>query len=184
MLGSVLKLVIGSALAAFLAAQAFVYFLSQGALTKSPTQTATRVDAVRPIVSQVPAAAPRSGGGEFTIRADDLGQYAADVEIDGTSIHMLVDTGASAVALSHEDAAAVGFYPAPADYKYAVGTANGTARVARVKVPRIRLGPLVVYDVDAFVGERGALGSSLLGMTFLSRLSRVEAASGTLVLEQ
>lgn len=181
-LGSVLKLAIGFALAAFLAAQTFVYIISQ---TKSPVQTAATVGVARPTVSQVPAPMPpRSGSGEITIRADNSGQYFAEVEIDGTRIHMLVDTGASAVALSHEDAAALGFYPAPADYKFAVRTANGTARVARVRLPRVRLGPIVVYDVEAFVGERGALGSSLLGMTFLSKLSRVEAASGALVLEQ
>lgn len=97
---------------------------------------------------------------------------------------MLVDTGASSVALSYEDAAAIGFYPLASDFKYPVNTANGVGRVARVRLREVRLGPLVVHDVDAFVGERGALSSSLLGMTFLAKLSRIEAGSGVLVLKQ
>jgi aspartyl protease family protein len=127
-----------------------------------------------------------SGAGriEHRIAADQQGQFFADVEIDGKSLHMLVDTGASSVALSYDDAAAAGIFPLPADYKFPVSTANGIARVAHVKLRNVRLGPLLVQDVEAVVGERGALGSSLLGMTFLSRLSRIEAASGALVLCQ
>jgi clan AA aspartic protease (TIGR02281 family) len=127
-----------------------------------------------------------SGAGriEHRIAADRQGQFFAYVEIDGKALPMLVDTGASSVALSYEDAAAAGIFPLPADYKYPVSTANGIARVAHVKLRNVRLGQLLVQDVDAVIGERGALGSSLLGMTFLSRLSHIEAANGALVLRQ
>jgi len=124
------------------------------------------------------------GRNEARVAANVMGQYSTDVEINGSRVHMLVDTGASSVALSYDDAAAVGAYPAPADYKYAVSTANGTAHVARVVLHQVRLGALIVYDVEAFVAERGALSTSLLGMTFLSKLSRIEVADGALVLRQ
>lgn len=156
--------------------------------------TANRTPAGQPAISRPvahkPAAAPTRAmlatqRGEHRIAADSMGQYSTDAEINGARIsNMLVDTGATMVALSYEDASAVGVFPAPADYKYTVSTANGVAHVARVKLHDVRIGSLVVHDVDALVGERGALGSSLLGMTFLSRLSRFEVASGALVLRQ
>ncbi len=122
---------------------------------------------------------------EHRIAADPLGQFSTDAEINGSRIpNMLVDTGATTVALSYEDASAIGAFPAPADYKYKVSTANGVAYAAHVKLHEVRVGNLVVHDVDALVGERGALTSSLLGMTFLSKLSRFEVESGALILRQ
>jgi aspartyl protease family protein len=126
----------------------------------------------------------RSGGEELRIGADSQGQYFTNVEIGGSRFRMLVDTGATAVVLSYEDAIAAGVRLFPSDYKYAASTANGMARVARIKLRRVRAGSLVVDDVDAIVGERGALGSSLLGMTFLSKLSKIESSRGMLVLRQ
>lgn len=122
---------------------------------------------------------------EHYIVADSHGQFSTDAEINGSRIrNMLVDTGATTVALSYEDASAIGVYPAPADYKYRVNTANGVAMVAHVKLHDVRVGNLVVHDVDALVGERGALTGSLLGMTFLSKLSRFQIESGALILRQ
>lgn len=182
MLAFILKLAIGVAIAALVAAQLLAHITSQ-----THRRPETRMAAAVGLPSASFAAAPAQGGaarGEFAIAADRLGQYVADVEIDGGRVHMLVDTGASSVALSYEDAAALGLYPLPSDFKYPVSTANGVGRVARVKLREVRLGSLVVRDVDAFIGERGALSASLLGMTFLARLSRIEAGAGRLVLKQ
>lgn len=144
----------------------------------------TQQQAKAKLVPQATIIAPARYG-EYRIQADSMGQYSADVEINGSRIrHMLVDTGATMVALSYEDAAAIGLYPLPSEYKYTVSTANGSARVAKVKLHDVRLGSLVVHDVEALVGERGALASSLLGMTFLGKLSRLEVASGALILRQ
>lgn len=122
---------------------------------------------------------------ELRLEPDARGHYLADVDINGSRIaNMLIDTGATAVALSYEDAEAIGLFPAPADYTIQVSTANGVAHAAHVKLLDVRIGNVVVHDVDAVVGERGAMSSSLLGMTFLSRLSKFEVASGALILHQ
>lgn len=122
---------------------------------------------------------------EIRISADTLGQFQTDVEVNGARIpRMLIDTGATLIALSYEDAAAAGIFPAPADYKYQVTTANGVAHVAKVRLMDVRIGRIVVHGVDAVVGERGALSGSLLGMTFLSRLSKFSVESGALLLRQ
>jgi aspartyl protease family protein len=176
------KIAIGLSLVALFVAQK----LGQGKdLASARVSHAARIgdNAPRPQTVQS-AVSPRAGLNEYRIAADGQGQYFADVEIEGKRLHMLVDTGASSVALSYEDAAAAGVLPLPADYKFAVNTANGVARVARVRLRNVRVGPLTVHDVEAFVGERGALASSLLGMTFLSKLSHIEVAAGALVLRQ
>ncbi|PPD44267.1 MAG: TIGR02281 family clan AA aspartic protease [Methylocystis sp.] len=127
---------------------------------------------------------PARRSDEIRIAADRGGQFSTDAEVNGARISgMLVDTGATLVALSYEDASAAGLFPSPADYRYQVSTANGVAHVAKVRLHDVRIGNLVVHDVDAVVGERGALGNSLLGMTFLSKLSRFSVESGSLVLK-
>jgi aspartyl protease family protein len=72
----------------------------------------------------------------------------------------------------------------PGDFTHIAQTANGTARVAPVKISRISIGDITVRDVSAVVSERGKSERTLLGMSFLGRLSRVEMRGGTLVLQE
>lgn len=154
-------------------------------IAMSKNAEASRTVAPAPAKAAAPAQLRALRHDQVRLEADARGHYLADVEINGARIpNMLVDTGATAVALSYEDAAAIGLFPAPADYTIAVSTANGVAHAAQVKLQAVRIGNLVVHDVDAVVSERGAMSSSLLGMTFLSRLSRFEVASGALILHQ
>ncbi|WP_157234920.1 retropepsin-like aspartic protease family protein [Methylosinus sp. LW4] len=184
MSSSILRTAIGGAFITLVASQSLVHILTQVQAKTSPYRQ--QADYAAPMRSFAPVApaAPLAAPGETTIAADRLGQYSANVEIEGQRIRMLVDTGASTVVLSYEDAAAIGYLPAPVDFKYPAQTANGVTRMARVKLREARLGQVVLRDVDAYVAERSALGASLLGMTFLSRLSRIEAGSGKLVLRQ
>jgi aspartyl protease family protein len=146
------------------------------------------------IVDLLPAAAPpqidmarNSAGGGFrqlTLAPDRSGNYLADVEIDGHFIHMVVDTGATYVSLTNDDASAIGIRPAPVDYKYRTMTANGTGVAAKVQIAMLRLGQMEVDNVEAFVMPPGVLGTSLLGMSALRRLGSVEISGGQLVLRQ
>ncbi|WP_237481157.1 retropepsin-like aspartic protease family protein [Lichenibacterium dinghuense] len=134
------------------------------------------------LAQAAPAVAAASPFGEEWIGADRLGQFQTTVEIDGQRLPVLVDTGATFVCLSAEDADRVGVHPAPSDYRYAVNTANGSARVAKVQLASVRLGGIELRDVAALVSGRGQLGQTLLGMSFLSRLSTVRIDRGRLVL--
>ena len=96
----------------------------------------------------------------------------------------MVDTGASIVALSFEDARAIGLYVRDSDFTHRVSTANGFARIAPVTIDRISVGDIMVRDVSGAVMEPGKLGTTLLGMSFLSRLQRVDIRSGMLVLHE
>ncbi len=123
------------------------------------------------------------GIGQVELTADAYGHFISDVEVNGRTITAMVDTGASMVALSHEDARAAGIFIREADYTHRVNTANGVARVAPVTLDRVRIGDITIRDVRAAVSEPGRLKGTLLGMSFLSRLSRFEIRQGTLVLQ-
>ncbi len=118
------------------------------------------------------------------IAPDAYGQFQTVVEIDGHRLPVVVDTGASFVSLTFEDADRLGFRPSPADFKYKASTANGYAAIAKIDIPEIRLGTITVRNVQAFVSDRGALSESLLGMSFLSRLSELRIDDGRLLLRQ
>jgi aspartyl protease family protein len=130
------------------------------------------------------AVSAKAGGGRAEIRAAAYGHFLASAEINGRRLEVLVDSGASMVALSHEDARLAGIAVSERDYTQGVRTANGVARVAPVVIDRISIGDVLVRNVAATVSEPGKLTTSLLGMSFLGRLNRVDMRSGVLVLEQ
>jgi aspartyl protease family protein len=133
--------------------------------------------------SQAAATAGGSTSGAVEIRAGESGHYHAEAEVNGRRIEVLVDTGATMLALTYEDAETAGIFLRPADFKQGVSTANGIARVAPVTVDRVSIGDITVRNVRASVSERGRLKTTLLGMSFLSRLGRVDIRSGVLLLQ-
>ena len=131
----------------------------------------------------MPAPATRSAGYTVELSAGANGHYKAMARINGREIRVLVDTGASYVALSNQDAERAGIFVRDSDFKYKARTANGTTRVAHVLIDRISIGDIEVRSVKASVLERGKLDVTLLGMSFLGRLRRTEMRGGRLILE-
>jgi aspartyl protease family protein len=133
------------------------------------------------------AAAPvRSAPGNriVEIKAGAHGHYFTSAEVNGRSVDVLVDSGASIVALTYDDARRAGVFVRGSDYTQRVSTANGFARVAPVVLDRISIGAITVRHVPAAVTEPGSLATSLLGMSFLARLQRVDMRAGTLLLQE
>jgi aspartyl protease family protein len=128
-----------------------------------------------------PALPQQRSTGEVVLRRADNGHFYADVEVNGTSIRMMADTGASLIALSADDAENAGIDIDQLDFIFAVSTANGQAAAAEVRLDEVRVGSIVRQDVRAMV-SRG-LSGSLLGMSFFSSLSRVAMESDELILE-
>ena len=122
------------------------------------------------------------GYGREQLKPDAGGQYHANVEIEGRLLPMLVDTGATLVSLTYDDAERLGYAPAPADFTVPVQTANGLSKAANLTLREARLGTLMVSNVPAIVLPRGINGVSLLGMSFLKKLSGFEIASGDLIM--
>lgn len=126
------------------------------------------------------AGPPAQGDAAQVAKAAD-GHYWAEAEVDGHAIRFLVDTGASAVALTPDDALRLGLSPRSLAYTYQITTANGPTLAAKVRLDSISVAGAEVRDVDAFVIENG-LSTSLLGMTYLGRLSQFEATPSSLIL--
>lgn len=139
--------------------------------------------ATAPALSQT-ALRPTSGYGAVELTPEAGGHYFANVEIEGAQLRMMVDTGATVAALSYDDADRIGLRPTPSDFNVPVQTANGVAHAARARLRDVRIGSVSLRDVDALVLPRAIASQSLLGMSFLKRLSGFGYEAGRLVLRQ
>jgi len=124
-------------------------------------------------------------GDSMVLRADESGHFHVDamVTAEGPSarIPFMVDTGATTVALSRDDAIAAGIDVDSLNYNIPVSTANGVAFKARVALREIRIGTIRQRNVVATVSREG-LDTSLLGMNFLNRLESFEVRGGEMIL--
>ena len=103
------------------------------------------------------------------------------LDVGGTPVRFMVDTGASSIVLGDRDAARLGIDRRALVYVGEARTANGTIRTARVTLPDVTLEGRPIGSLPAWVGD-GPLDVSLLGMDFLNRFERVEMARDRLVL--
>ncbi|MGH6670542.1 MAG: retropepsin-like aspartic protease family protein [Xanthobacteraceae bacterium] len=115
---------------------------------------------------------------------DAYGHFRVAGRIDGRDLDFVVDTGASVIALTADDAAEVGIHPGAADYTVLLRTANGTVRAAPATLGMVEIGDIMMHDVAAVVLPQGALSDNLLGMSFLSRLHHFDYSNGKMVLQQ
>ncbi|RAX41501.1 TIGR02281 family clan AA aspartic protease [Rhizobium tropici] len=122
--------------------------------------------------------------GSVQLRANAGGHYESDFTINGRSVHGMIDTGATYVAMNESTARSLGFSGVDLDYRYTVQTANGTSKVAYIKLDRLEIGTIRVRDVDAVVAKDGALGTTLIGMSFMKKLNSYGVQNGNLLLKQ
>jgi len=120
--------------------------------------------------------------GTATFRGGRDGHFQINATINGSDIRTIFDTGASAVVLTHGDAEKAGIATDVLNYNVSVSTANGTGKAASVTLDQIEVGGIVRNNVRAFIAERGALETSLLGMSFLGTLSRYAVTGNALEL--
>lgn len=120
---------------------------------------------------------------EVLLSQDMSGHFTATVSINNQPIAMLVDTGASTVTLSYEDAVLAGIIPENLAYTTRVLTANGEAVAAPINLTLVELGPIARENVPALVTRPGALDRSLLGMSFLATLSSMHMRADELRLK-
>lgn len=131
--------------------------------TVMPTQTV--------IASENRIVVPRSADGHFYLTLD----------INDRPVRFMVDTGASDLVLSRDDAIKAGLDPDDLSFFGRARTANGEVRTAPVTLETVALGPYVDRNVAASVND-GAMAGSLLGMRYLDRWSRMEMGGGELIL--
>jgi len=134
-----------------------------------PTQAPAVTEQQRPVPTN-----------SLVYRANPQGHVIIDGVVNGAPMRFMLDTGATAVALTARDAAAAGIARYQLDFNKRVETANGVVRVAPVQLREVRLGQLSVDDVQAVVVDN--LEISLLGQSFLTRLQSYEMRDGALTI--
>ncbi|SMC45103.1 aspartyl protease family protein [Fulvimarina manganoxydans] len=151
----------------------------------APPEAVDAAPAVQTVSVAPPASTPSlSQGQSLQLNADMAGHFRTDARMNGMRVEVLVDTGATLIALDETTARRMGIVPAPADWSIAVQTANGLAHAARAKIRSVEIGPIRVRDVDALILKDGSLATTLLGMSFLNALDRFSVADGRLTLVQ
>jgi aspartyl protease family protein len=133
--------------------------------------------------SEPPPATNSSNSRSVTLTRGNGGHFWTEARVDGRRLELVVDTGASTIALRASDAARLGIHPSARDYNVKVSTANGMTKAALVQLRTVEIGNIVVRNVPALVHADDALGVNLLGMSFLSHV-RWTHERGKLVIEQ
>jgi aspartyl protease family protein len=123
---------------------------------------------------------PTAEANYVVVRTNERGDLVADGEVNGMPVRFAVDTGATLITLPAREASRLGL-----DYqggqKIVMETANGDVNAHRLKLDTVRVGDVVVHNVDAVITEGSGLSMNLLGMSFLNRVDmRHEGAVLTL----
>ena len=126
------------------------------------------------------ARSKRREGGELVLQRRSDGHFYADVKVNGATINMVVDTGASGIALSKEDATRAGIATSIGMNEDIGEGAGGTVYGDVVRIDRVQLGDVEQEDVSAVVLKGGEM--SLLGQSFLREFASVAIEGDEMVL--
>ena len=169
-----------------------VALVGLGLLASQPrTGESMKAEPASAVAARIPAPAPgpvrtrekpqalNAFGAITLVRAPDSHFYA-EAELNGAPIRFLVDTGATSVILTAEDARRAGI--GAGDYSARAVGVGGEVRLMPAEIARFSLGPLVLDNVSVMVAEEGALPISLLGQSFLSQAGTVTIEEDRLTL--
>lgn len=147
----------------------------------SPNGVATFVEPSATTPTEPAQAQAMTDDSSVALNRNADGHFYADVEINGVQIHMLVDTGATGIALTREDAASAGLAQS-IEMSDVVGSgAEGDVHGEYVMLDRVALGPKSLDRVPAVILGSGS--QSLLGQAFLRQFGTVEIAGDTMRLQ-
>lgn len=140
-------------------------------------------EAARPMMMSATATRTATGGPAIEIAKGRDGHFRTTVKLNYADVPVMIDTGASLLALRESDARKAGIYPRRDDYTYSVSTANGTVRAAGAQVRELTIGTVRIRNVEAFILPDEALATNLLGMNVLSQFGEVSFRGDRLVLD-
>ncbi len=138
------------------------------------------VKTVRTPARATPAAASAGWGGETRLRPAPNGHFFATAQVNGQPIRFIVDTGATTVALTVDDARRAGIAVDPSRFEVVGTGASGPVRGHPVTIQTISLDGKEARSLNGAVLE--GLEVSLLGQTFLSRFDEVRISGGEMIL--
>ena len=123
----------------------------------------------------------KKNASETTIRMSEDGHFHAKVLVNDVEIEFLIDTGATHIVLSKEDAEKLDYDLSKLIFWGKSNTANGIVETAPVRLQSVKLGQFSDKNVLAYI-NKGIMKQSLLGMSFLNNFSSVEFQRKTLYL--
>lgn len=132
------------------------------------------------LAALVPGLAVNERAGTVSLRRATDGHFYVWARAENEDVRFVVDTGASMVVLRHEDARQLGMDPADLAFTMPVSTANGATTAAPIQLAELAIGDIALRDVEAAVMRPGLLETSLLGLTYLGRLSAYSFEGDTL----
>jgi aspartyl protease family protein len=124
-----------------------------------------------------------SRGRTVEVARTNSGDFDVSARVNGVRVPMVLDTGASSVVLTQQDAKAAGLPLEVLTYTVSIETANGRTRAAQVTLDRLSVGGLEERSVEALIVQPGQLRTSLLGMSFLNRLQSWQVLGDRLILK-
>lgn len=158
------------------------------ALQNSQTNTAVVAKSIQEDLMNPTRTVQAVGESRVLLLADQQGHYLADGMINNKPVRFLVDTGATAIAMSEDKARQLGVrYENSA--KSTARTAGGERTTYSIILPKVSVGGLILADVPALVlannpqNGRAELNEVLLGMSFLSRV-KITTERNQLILEK
>ena len=123
-----------------------------------------------------------SRGRTVEVARTNAGDFDISARVNGVRVPMVLDTGASSVVLTQQDAKAAGLPLEVLNYTVSIDTANGRTRAAQVTLDRLAVGGLEERSVEALIVPSGQLRTSLLGMSFLNRLQSWQVSGDRLIM--
>ncbi|MBP2236091.1 aspartyl protease family protein [Sinorhizobium kostiense] len=133
-----------------------------------------------PPQTSVTAPASYASGKGVVLEADRNGHFIGTFHINGKRETGMVDTGASVVAINTSAARRFGIAVGSLSFNGRAQTANGMVEAAHVELDRVEIGGISLKHVEAMVLPDKALSGTLVGMSFLSRLSSYRVENGAL----
>lgn len=121
------------------------------------------------------------GENQVELQRDLDGHYYVTAEVNGRPVDFVIDTGATLIVLTQDDAARVGLDTNDLAFVGRSNTANGMVTTAPVRLDSFVIGPIEDRGIAASVNG-GELDQSLLGMSYLERFTSVEIRNGRLIL--
>ena len=157
----------------------FLYFLTSDYFTQY-----IKTPAPRPIVKKIEEQPVRMNLGEVRIIQSSNGHYETDALVNYAPVRFLIDTGASHIALTYDDAKNIGIDMEMLDFDGSMQTAGGVVKVAIVRLKSVSVQHIEFKNLSASVFKKGDLPISLIGMSFLNRLASFKFENSLLIMEQ
>lgn len=117
-----------------------------------------------------------------TLAKSANGHFEVNGRVNGARVHFLVDTGASSVVLSQEDAERAGIDTSSLVYNVPINTANGRASAGSINISTLQIGDIERQNIRAMVTQEGLMTGSLLGMNFLQTLGGFSVRGDQLIM--